>query len=157
MKHHRYLLFRSLAIIAIGLFILSEPSKASDNGQTNNRASTHKAQKSQASLNASVSTIEMNAADTVLAKHNIILFIDQSGSMAKADCPGKLSRWDWCAQQSGDLARRLSTLSQDNLTIIPFATEYSVHPNCNAEMVEKIFQRQQPAGNTNLLDRYDYN
>jgi len=103
-------------------------------------------------IDAGVKTVELNAAATVLSEHKIILFIDQSGSMKKTDCPGGLSRWDWCAQQSAELARLLVPLAHDGLDIVPFATEYKVYENCTPATVAKIFKTETPKGKTNLLN-----
>ncbi|MBX9769931.1 MAG: hypothetical protein K2X29_01085 [Candidatus Obscuribacterales bacterium] len=103
-------------------------------------------------IDAGVKTVELNAAANVLSTRKIILFIDQSGSMRKTDCPGGLSRWDWCAQQSAELARLLVPFTQNNLTIVPFATEYTVHENCTPATVAKIFKTGSPKGKTNLLN-----
>lgn len=103
-------------------------------------------------IDAGIKTVELNAAATVLSTRKIILFIDESGSMKKTDCPGELSRWDWCEQQSEQLARILVPFAHDNLTIVPFATEYTVHENCTPAAVAKIFKTESPKGNTNLLN-----
>lgn len=103
-------------------------------------------------IDAGVKTVELNAAATLLSEHKIILFIDQSGSMKKTDCPGNLSRWDWCELQSADLARLLVPLTHDGLTIVPFATDYKVYENCTPAAVAKIFKTESPKGNTDLLN-----
>jgi len=82
-----------------------------------------------------------NVNDTAkfLANYNIELIVDKSLSMRRRDCPGMLSRWEWCASQSQELGRQIAPLVPQGLTIIPFARFYDT------------FERQQPQQIANMF------
>ena len=156
MKYRQYLAYLTLATITLWLVSSGALLFASGNSQSASlparliSAGTNK--KAAVTLNAGISSAELEAADSVLSSHNIILLIDESGSMRTPDCPGGLSRWKWCALQSSDLARRLEPFTKDNLSVIPFATTYTVHQNCTVSMIEDIFNTESPHGGTDLID-----
>lgn len=74
-----------------------------------------------------------------LADYDVELIIDQSMSMRRKDCPGGLSRWQWCGVQANELARALSQVAPGGLTITTFADRYDVLRNANPADVEQLF------------------
>ena len=62
-------------------------------------------------------------------------------SMRKPDCPGGLSRWQWCGQQAARLTQSLAPYVPNGLTIIPFATEYDVFEHATAQNIDYLFRR----------------
>lgn len=79
-----------------------------------------------------------------LGAYNFELIIDRSMSMRKRDCPGGLSRWQWCGMQASDIVRSLSPFSPRGSTITRFAGEFDVHENVD------------PASAAELLSRNDF-
>jgi len=75
-----------------------------------------------------------------LADYNLELIVDRSMSMHQLDCPGGLSRWEWCGSQASNLASALARYQPAGLTVIPFATEYDVFEHAKADSIQYIFQ-----------------
>ncbi|MCC7531660.1 MAG: hypothetical protein IT342_24365, partial [Candidatus Melainabacteria bacterium] len=44
----------------------------------------------------------------LLSEYDVELIVDSSQSMRKIDCPGGLSRWNWCGIQAKHLGRQLA-------------------------------------------------
>lgn len=76
-----------------------------------------------------------------LAKYDVELIIDRSLSMRRGDCPGGLSRWDWCAYQAEEISRALIPFAPNGLTISRFATEFDVHEHMSAQDVAYIMRQ----------------
>ncbi len=85
--------------------------------------------------------IDVNQA-RALAKYDLEIIIDRSMSMRRRDCPGGLSRWDWCAYQAQDLAAALSPFAPNGMTISRFATDFDVHERSSAQQVAWIMQQR---------------
>lgn len=77
----------------------------------------------------------------LLASYNIELIVDRSNSMRRPDCPGGLSRWQWCGEQSSDLARALMPYVPDGLTITTFASDHEVFPHSSPQKIVSIFDQ----------------
>jgi hypothetical protein len=75
----------------------------------------------------------------LLANYKLEILVDRSLSMRKPDCPGGLSRWEWCGSQAADLAKALSTFVPCGFTIVPFAGEYDVFEHASATNIEYLF------------------
>jgi len=75
----------------------------------------------------------------LLANYNLEILVDRSLSMRKPDCPGGLSRWEWCGSQAADLAKGLATFAPCGFTIVPFAGEYDVFEHASANNIEYLF------------------
>jgi hypothetical protein len=91
----------------------------------------------------------------LLASYNIELIVDRSNSMKKRDCPGDLSRWDWCGQQAADLARALTPYVPDGLTITTFAFDHQVYPLSDTHKIVSIFNRYDFQLGTRLAEALD--
>lgn len=76
-----------------------------------------------------------------LSKYNFEIIIDRSMSMTIPDCPGRLSRWDWCGNQAVDIARGLSRYSADGLTITRFARQFDVDEHASVPRVVDLLSR----------------
>jgi hypothetical protein len=90
-------------------------------------------------VNTSRFNLQANEVVRLLSKYNVELFVDRSQSMNKKDCPGGLSRWQWCGEQASGLANAISPLVPQGLTIVPFATEYDVFDHASAANIETLF------------------
>lgn len=106
-----------------------------------------------------------------LASHDLVLIIDQSGSMNSADCPipgaGRIggavlsvllgsvacvSRWQWCREQTMHLAEQTRYASAKGLSVVLFSSTYSVNTNVTLDQIPRIFNRTAPGGDTNLTE-----
>jgi hypothetical protein len=96
--------------------------------------------------------LQANEAVRLLAKYNVELLVDRSCSMGQKDCPGGLSRWQWCGEQAASLAQTISPLVPHGLTIVPFATEYDVFDNANPQNIETLFNTMQLQQGTRLYE-----
>ncbi len=106
-----------------------------------------------------------------LAAHDIVLIIDKSGSMGTRDCPmplfgsgklslfssfmlgpglGEISRWDWCLQQAGHMAKETAQVLPNGFSVILFDSRFNVFPNVKFDQLPDIFQSNQPGGGTEL-------
>ncbi|HEY9713741.1 MAG TPA: hypothetical protein V6C72_09735 [Chroococcales cyanobacterium] len=77
----------------------------------------------------------------VLSGYRVELIVDRSLSMAVRDCPGGLSRWQWCGNQAVELGRSLAPYSPDGLTITTFAWGRHVYENVQSSEVARIFAK----------------
>jgi hypothetical protein len=77
----------------------------------------------------------------ILSNYQLELIIDRSLSMRKPDCPGGLSRWDWCAMQAVGVARGLTPYIANGLTVTRFAGDFDVHEHVSEGEVVDILSR----------------
>ena len=87
----------------------------------------------------------------ILAERAIVMLIDSSASMQTADCPGNVSRWQWCRDHIKELYVADSGSlrgNQSNVSIITFDSNYRSHRNCSTAELPHIFQANEPAGET---------
>jgi hypothetical protein len=87
-----------------------------------------------------------------LSDYDLELILDRSMSMRKPDCPGGLSRWDWCAQQASEVAAALAQYPTAHLTITSFATYYDVYEQSNSQRIIDILQRTHLEFGTRLAE-----
>jgi hypothetical protein len=83
----------------------------------------------------------------LLAERDIVFIIDESGSMRTADCPGDLSRWNWCGTQSIGLMQEASSKVKE-VTVCLFDAAFDVFPHCSLKKVEDIFATRGPGTTT---------
>jgi hypothetical protein len=81
-----------------------------------------------------------NGQISALSRYDLEIIIDRSMSMRRRDCPGGLSRWDWCALQATAVARALSPYAAQGLTITRFATNFDVHEHASAQDVANVLE-----------------
>ena len=92
----------------------------------------------------------------MLGRHDIVLLIDKSSSMKERDCPGGLSRWEWCREQTMNLSRATSSTLPKGLSVVLFSTGTHVFASVNVNDIPRIFSMYSPGGFTNesgALDR----
>lgn len=92
----------------------------------------------------------------LLSHYELEFFIDRSLSMRRPDCPGGLSRWDWCSNQASDLAEALSPYVQDGLTVTRFAADFDVHEHATANDVADILSKHDFQFGTRLYEPLAY-
>jgi len=86
----------------------------------------------------------------LLADRDVIVMIDQSGSMATQDCPDGLSRWQWCAKQTGDLTSSTADVLKQGITVVTFSDDFKLYPGTVFDTISKIFQTNSPQGGTHI-------
>jgi hypothetical protein len=96
--------------------------------------------------------VDINSPLRILANYQLELIVDQSLSMGKRDCPGGLSRWDWCGVQAADLSRAISSFVPEGLTITPFNEGFRVYKNSNPQDIVTLFQRGKRHWGTELAE-----
>lgn len=78
---------------------------------------------------------------SALSNYNFEIIIDRSRSMQHRDCPGGLSRWQWCGMQAAEITRALAPFSKTGHTITRFASEFDVHEHVNADVAADLLSR----------------
>lgn len=99
-------------------------------------------------------TLPGKATSTVrlLADYDVELIVDSSMSMRRHDCPGGLSRWNWCGVQARDLSRQLVPYVPRGLTITAFASNYDVYHNSSPGNIADLFENPNFRGGTRLAE-----
>jgi hypothetical protein len=91
----------------------------------------------------------------LLAHHDIVLMVDKSSSMKERDCPGGMSRWEWCQQQTMNLSRATSSLLPEGLSVVLFSTSSHVFTKVSVNDIPRIFTSYSPGGFTNEAGAVD--
>ncbi len=91
----------------------------------------------------------------LLANYDLELIVDASLSMRRRDCPGDLSRWEWCGNQTTDLVRRLTPFAPKGLTLTSFASEFQVYPNSSTADIANLFNNPAFMWGTHLAEPLD--
>ena len=88
----------------------------------------------------------------LISSYNLELLVDRSNSMHKPDCPGGLSRWEWCGQQAGQVAKSLAPFTPNGLTIVPFAGDYNVFEHATPQHIDRMFTNINLQSGTRLFE-----
>lgn len=91
----------------------------------------------------------------ILSDYDVELIVDSSLSMRRMDCPGGLSRWNWCGVQAEDLGRQLNPYVPRGLTITAFASNYYVYRNATPSNIADLFNNPNFRGGTRLAEPLD--
>jgi len=83
----------------------------------------------------------------LIADHDIVIIIDQSGSMNTQDCPNGLSRWEWCEKQTQKFMRDLEGYVK-TVTIFTFNNNFTETHNAGMYKIAKIYHDENPGGMT---------
>ena len=86
-----------------------------------------------------------------LARYNIEVVIDRTGSMSDIDGTNGLTKFEWCHSQIRSLAHALAPY-QNRITITTFNTAFQTYPNCTLDSVEQIYSTLKPDGETDLVE-----
>ncbi len=96
----------------------------------------------------------------IFANHDLAIIVDRSGSMSTKDCPGGLSRWQWCSVQASALAQAAAQASS-SINVMFFNSQLDIFENVNPQSLPALFNNYAPSGGTILaaplvaqLDRY---
>jgi hypothetical protein len=91
-----------------------------------------------------------------LQKYDIVMLIDQSGSMADDISASGLSKWDWCRDQLTTFASQSLANTGKHFTIVTFNGDYHVRRDCDPEEVQQTFVSNRPGGGTDMSTPLDY-
>ncbi len=96
----------------------------------------------------------VNVSETArfLSRYDVELIVDASMSMRKPDCPGFMSRWNWCGAQSVALARELAPSAPQGITLTSFNRFFDVYEHQNPQQLTTLFARTNLALNTRLAE-----
>jgi hypothetical protein len=102
------------------------------------------------------SLIKLSASDLeTIQQHDIVLCIDKSSSMSTMDCPSMVhrgytvSRWQWCGEQTLDLADQASAVLPEGMSVVLFSWVATPFPHVDAKQIPMIFMGNRPDGITN--------
>lgn len=91
-----------------------------------------------------------------LKGHDVLVLMDQSGSMGKDSTKFKgKTRWQEGAESVSQLARLIAPVDADGITVITFGSEATVFDGVTPDKVEQIFESNSPSGSTNLTAALD--
>jgi hypothetical protein len=92
---------------------------------------------------------------STLGKHDVVILIDKSSSMSEEDCPSverpgyMISRWNWCFEQTMDLARQTASVLPQGISVLLFSWGTRVFPHVDMRDIPRIFAENKPDGITN--------
>lgn len=84
----------------------------------------------------------------VLSKYDVVIVLDKSGSMDEHDCPGGMSRWDWCRDQMMSLTAQIGSVFKSGITVALYSSDYDIYRNVDLGYVTRIFGENSPSGGT---------
>jgi hypothetical protein len=105
-----------------------------------------------AQIDAKQFSLQADKNAKLISNYTLELLVDRSKSMQRQDCPGDLSRWQWCGQQAGQLAKSLAPFTPNGLTIIPFAGEYDVFEHATPQNIDIMFNNINLQSGTRLFE-----
>lgn len=88
----------------------------------------------------------------LLSRYDIDVIVDASMSMRKRDCPGFMSRWDWCGVQSVQLARQLAPFASQGISLTSFNRNFDVYEHQNPSQITALFAHTPLALSTRLAE-----
>lgn len=95
-----------------------------------------------------------------LSEHDVVLLIDQSTSMAIADCPppgapiinwnfqapqNGMTRWNWCKLQTMQLAQTTSGIYRNGFTVVLYDRDYKIFQHVRINQVPTLFRQNAPS------------
>jgi hypothetical protein len=94
-------------------------------------------------------TTQATVAD--LAKYDITVAVDCSGSMGTKDMPNGMSRWDFAKEATGSLARKAATIDADGIDVVVFGgSTVKMYNGVTGtdDLLNHIFTENEPHGGT---------
>jgi uncharacterized protein with von Willebrand factor type A (vWA) domain len=87
-----------------------------------------------------------------LSEYDFRLVIDGSGSMGDEDMNGK-SRWDHMQETCTQVARELSKIDTDGITVAIFSGgQIKIYDKVTADKVKEVFANHRPSGSTPMAE-----
>lgn len=91
----------------------------------------------------------------LLSKYDLMILIDESGSMGTADCDGK-SRWTWCEDEARRFGEISGSVLPNGFDLTLFNWTYRPMGPCRTENLHQIFSNHHPHGGTILGTPINY-
>jgi hypothetical protein len=91
-----------------------------------------------------------------LKNYDIVILIDQSGSMGDPVDATGTSKWDWCANQITSFASQAQENTGRPCTMVTFNGQYKLKHNLSARDVQQTFLANAPYGATDLATPLDF-
>jgi uncharacterized protein YegL len=85
-----------------------------------------------------------------LTNYSIAMVVDNSASMGTKDCPGDISRWQWCKDHIGELYAEGGGVLQKNISIVTFDSNFHSRQNCSPSELQSVFAAGDPTGESNM-------
>lgn len=86
--------------------------------------------------------------ERVFRGRDLVVLIDQSGSMDTGDCPGAMTRWNWCRQQMVALSEATKSVFPTGFRLGLFNNHVDVSENANVDSIVSAFEHSKPEGGT---------
>lgn len=96
--------------------------------------------------------VAVNPKVRMLGNFDLELIVDRSMSMRRRDCPGFLSRWDWCGQQAEDLSRQLTPYVPQGMSITSFASRFEEYEQATPQVIKAMFEHTRLGPGTRLAE-----
>jgi Mg-chelatase subunit ChlD len=109
-----------------------------------------------APLDGSVETAQpitlQAATEKVFRGRDLVVLIDRSGSMSASDCPGAMSRWDWCKQQVLSLSEGTRNVFPTGFRLGLYNNHCDFSDNASVDSIVSAFTNNKPDGGTYTAD-----
>jgi len=97
----------------------------------------------------------------LLGNYDCYLVVDVSGSMSSEASSGtsastKMSKWNWCQNQSTSFYNDVAKFMPQGITVVPFNDKFSVAPNLRGNQISSLFSQLGPEGGTDIAGPLDY-
>ncbi|MBS1995637.1 MAG: VWA domain-containing protein [Cyanobacteria bacterium SZAS LIN-2] len=89
-----------------------------------------------------------NSPAQALVNYSIAMVVDNSASMGTRDCPGDISRWQWCKDHINELYSQENGVLQRNISIVTFDSNFHSRQNCSPSDLKSVFASAVPSGET---------
>jgi len=80
----------------------------------------------------------------LLSTRNVAILVDRSSSMREKDCPGHISRWNWCQQQAELFSEQTAGVLSERFTLAFFAHHYDIYPSVTLDQMRRLFEHSKP-------------
>lgn len=90
--------------------------------------------------------------ERVFRGRDLAVLIDRSGSMDTGDCPGAMTRWNWCRQQMVALSEATKSVFPTGFRLGLFNNHVVVSENADVDAIVSAFENSKPEGGTYTAD-----
>lgn len=98
----------------------------------------------------------MKTMENKLKNRDCFLVIDRSGSMVETDTPTKQTRWNYAAETTAAIARKIQEYDEDGITLVLFNSALEAIDNVVDSRVASIFESREPIGGTVMAPALQY-
>jgi hypothetical protein len=87
----------------------------------------------------------------VIAKHDLVILVDTSGSMAETIPSLQKTKWQWCSRFLSSFSDQTkAALAGRGITVIPFNSGYRIMRSCSTDQINQLFATTSPDGGTDF-------